>query len=119
MRNGGLHHLVAAQCRRSAAAIAVRHGNARQTYAELDARASAIAGALRGAGAGPGRLVAVCIERGLDLPAALLGVLKTGAAYVPLDPAFPARRIGAMLDDSRAVAVLTSRDVTLAPSPAA
>jgi amino acid adenylation domain-containing protein len=108
-----LHDLIAAQAERTPDAIAVRFGDQAQTYAQLETRATAIAAALRTAGAGSGRFVAVCIQRSLDLPAALLGVLKTGAAYIPLDPAFPAQRIETILDDSGAVAILASRGVAL------
>src|SRR5690242_5890643 len=107
----GLHHRVAAQCALSPDAIAVRHGDSAQTYAELAVRAGAVADVARAAGARPGAFVAVCVERGIDLPATLLGVLATGAAYVPLDPAFPASRVAAILEDSGAVALISSRGI--------
>lgn len=81
------------------------------TYRQLDERANRIAHRLTGLGVRPGGLVAVCAERSLDLVAALLGVLKTGAAYVPLDPGYPADRLAFMLADSGAPVVLTQQDL--------
>ncbi|MER5216262.1 amino acid adenylation domain-containing protein [Streptomyces sp. NPDC002838] len=78
------------------------------SYAELDARANRIARALRDEGVAPGDRVAVLLERGPHTLPALLGVLKSGAAYVPVDPGYPAERIAFLLQDSRARAVLTA-----------
>ncbi|MDX6742791.1 non-ribosomal peptide synthetase [Actinocorallia sp. A-T 12471] len=69
------------------------------TYAELDAAADALARFLRARGAGPGELVALALPRSADLITAILAVGKTGAAYVPLDPAYPTDRLSYMLDD--------------------
>jgi len=77
------------------------------TYRALNERANRIAHRLLALGAGPGKTVAVFLERSLDLPAALLGVLKTGAAYIPLDPAYPKARISGVLEDARPFAILT------------
>jgi amino acid adenylation domain-containing protein len=76
------------------------------TYAHLEQRVAAVASRLRAAGARPGTIVGVCMPRTVDLPVVLLGVLESGAAYVPLDPAYPADRIRFMLDDSRASLVV-------------
>ncbi|HZP11302.1 MAG TPA: amino acid adenylation domain-containing protein [Nevskiaceae bacterium] len=108
-----VHQHIFELARRQPQSPAVRFADRTQTYEELASRAQAIANALREAGAGRGRCVAVCMERGLDMPAALLGVLSTGAAYLPIDPAFPSERIDAILEDAKAVAVLTSRDVAI------
>ncbi|WP_329100841.1 amino acid adenylation domain-containing protein [Micromonospora sp. NBC_01699] len=78
------------------------------TYGQLDARANQVARGLRADGVGVGDRVAVLVERGPDLLAALLGILKAGAAYVPVDPGYPAERIRFLLDDSRPAAVLVS-----------
>ncbi len=92
---------------RSPDTIAVAGNTTRLSYRELDERANRIANHLRRIGAGPGTFVALCLERSPQLPVALLAILKTGAAYVSLDPAYPAARLGFMIDDSRPVAVLT------------
>ncbi|MFG1810658.1 amino acid adenylation domain-containing protein [Streptomyces sp. NPDC049040] len=104
-----LHGLVGDQVRRTPDATAVVFGGGTLSYAELDARANRVAHRLIAEGVGPGSLVAVCAERSLDLPVALLGTLKTGAAYVPLDPEYPAERLEFMLADAAAQVVLTQR----------
>jgi amino acid adenylation domain-containing protein len=88
--------------------VAVMAGETAITYGELQRRANQIASALRARGAGPEKLVAIFQERGIDLVAAILGVAKSGAAYVPLDPVYPKGRIEAILEDARPVAILTS-----------
>ncbi|MFF2044407.1 amino acid adenylation domain-containing protein [Kitasatospora sp. NPDC058170] len=85
------------------------------TYAELDARANQVARALRAAGVGPDDRVAVLLERSPQLLCALLGVLKSGGAYVPVDPGYPQERIAFLLADSRAKAVLVDRSSVGAP----
>jgi amino acid adenylation domain-containing protein len=82
------------------------------TYAELDHRTTKLANALRARGAGPGGVVAVLSGRSAELVVAVLGVLKTGAAYLPLDPAQPAARRAAMLEDARPVLVLSDGSVS-------
>jgi non-ribosomal peptide synthetase component F len=79
--------------------VAVRAGIDGLTYAELNHRANALASTLIQAGAGRGSLVPVCLHRSTNLLTALLAVLKTGAAYVPLDPIYPAQRIASILED--------------------
>jgi amino acid adenylation domain-containing protein len=109
-REACIHDLVRLQAERTPDAVAVVFGERRLTYAELDARAESVAGRLRAAGAGPGTLVAVCIERSLDMMVGLLAVLKAGAGYVPLDPGHPARRLAFMIEDSGATILLTQAD---------
>ncbi|HYN84384.1 MAG TPA: MupA/Atu3671 family FMN-dependent luciferase-like monooxygenase, partial [Pyrinomonadaceae bacterium] len=77
------------------------------TYGELNRRANRLAARLRAEGAGPGALVAVYVERSAEMVVALLAVLKAGAAYVPLDPAYPRERLSFMLEDSGARVVVT------------
>lgn len=80
------------------------------SYAELNARANRLARHLSALGAGPGGLIAVCMGRSADLLVALLAVQKAGAAYVPLDPGFPAERIAYMIEDSTASILLADDD---------
>ncbi|MEQ1513138.1 MAG: amino acid adenylation domain-containing protein [Lysobacteraceae bacterium] len=102
-----IHALFEAQVSRSPQAIAVVQGETRLTYAELDAQADAVAARLRAHGCGPGTMVGLFLDRTPRMLAALLGTLKSGAAYVPLDPSYPADRIGFMLEDSAAPVVIT------------
>ncbi|MEU1752627.1 amino acid adenylation domain-containing protein [Micromonospora matsumotoense] len=94
--------LVTAQVRARPDAVALECGESRLTYGELDARANQLAWALREHGAGPETPVAVCMDRGIDAVVALLGILKAGACYLPLDPKYPDGRIEYLLDDSGA-----------------
>ncbi|HEV7517050.1 MAG TPA: AMP-binding protein, partial [Thermoanaerobaculia bacterium] len=91
-------------------AVAVESGEARLTYAGLDAASSRLAGHLRGLGVGREAVVGVCRERSLDLIVSLLAIWKAGAAYLPLDPAWPAERRAFMVADSGARVVLTALD---------
>jgi amino acid adenylation domain-containing protein len=96
-----LHELFAEQAARRPDAIAVESVAGRLTYAELDRRSSQLAHELIAAGAGAGRLVGICMERSHELVIALLAALKTGAAYVPIDPGYPPQRQEFMLNDAR------------------
>ncbi|MFI8365485.1 amino acid adenylation domain-containing protein [Streptomyces sp. NPDC085612] len=80
------------------------------TYAELDRLADTVAGRLATRGIRPGDRVAVCLERSPLLAATLLGILRTGAAYVPLDPAYPARRLRHCIADAGAAALVCAKD---------
>ncbi|MFI7602457.1 amino acid adenylation domain-containing protein [Actinoplanes sp. NPDC049681] len=82
------------------AAVALTDGAARMTYGELDALTDRAAAALRTAGVRTGDRVGVCLDRGIDLPVALLAVLKAGAAYVPLDPGYPEARLSFLVQDA-------------------
>lgn len=88
--------------------IAVTDGTTTSTYAELSRRAEPVAARLIRAGAGPGALVAVALERTTQWPVALLAVLRSGAAYLPIDPRWPRRRTEAVLAEARPALVLTS-----------
>ncbi|WP_369214218.1 non-ribosomal peptide synthetase [Streptomyces flavofungini] len=102
-----LHDLIAEQAARTPDAPAVVFGGREISYADLDGRANRLAHWLRSRGAGPETTVAVCAERSVELVVALLGVLKSGAAYVPVDPGHPAGRRAFMLDDAAPGIVLT------------
>ncbi|HBL31774.1 MAG TPA: non-ribosomal peptide synthetase, partial [Acidobacteria bacterium] len=110
--------LLAAQCERTPEAPAVvgLHGET-LSYRELRGQALRLAGHLRRRGIGRGDRVAFSLDRGLELPVALLGILEAGAAYVPLDPAWPAERLRWMLEDAGAAVVLEEKDVKVAKDP--
>jgi amino acid adenylation domain-containing protein len=102
-----LHRLVEQQARRSPDAEAVRCGGRSLSYQELDRRATALARRLRALGVGPDVPVGVFLERCLDLTVALLGVLKAGGCYVPLDPGYPPERLALLLADVAPAVLLT------------
>ncbi|HEV7590204.1 MAG TPA: amino acid adenylation domain-containing protein, partial [Longimicrobium sp.] len=103
-----LHYLFERQARVRPDAVAIAFGSSGSVgYAVLNARANRIAHRLRRLGARPEARVGVCMRRTPDMVAALLGILKSGAAYVPLDPAHPPARLEAVLRAARATAVLT------------
>ncbi|WP_164021375.1 non-ribosomal peptide synthetase [Pyxidicoccus trucidator] len=108
-RELSLHALIEAQVARTPDAEALRFEGETLTYAQLDARANQLAWHLRSLGVGPESLVGVCLERSLEMVVALLGVLKSGAAYVPMDPAYPRERLAWMLEDTAAPVLLTSQ----------
>ncbi|HEU4451768.1 MAG TPA: amino acid adenylation domain-containing protein, partial [Longimicrobium sp.] len=101
----------ARQAARTPDGVAVTCRGDALTYAALDARASRLARRLAREGAGPETRVALLLERSVDLVVALLAVLKTGAAYVPIDPAYPAERAAYMLDNSGARLVVTQESL--------
>jgi amino acid adenylation domain-containing protein len=107
-----VHEMFRAQAARTPDAVALVWRGERLTYAELERRANRISHALRRRGAGPEVRVGICLPRMLDLVPAMLGVLGAGAAYVPLDPAYPRERLGYMLEDAGVTLVIT--DSTLA-----
>ncbi|MEO5814769.1 MAG: amino acid adenylation domain-containing protein [Gemmatimonadaceae bacterium] len=104
-----MHSLVAGQAERTPDAVALIHESGDITYAEMDQRANRVAAALRAIGVSAEVRVGVCLPRTPDLVIALLGVLKAGGTYVPLDPAYPADRNAFMLEDSGAIAVITEQ----------
>src|SRR6185369_16288426 len=102
-----VYELFAAQMQRTPEAVAVVFGNEELTYAGLDTRAGRLARRLRRLGVGPDVPVGLLVERSLDMVVGMLGVLRAGAAYVPLDPAYPTQRLAFMLDDAGAPVLLT------------
>ncbi|HET6211301.1 MAG TPA: amino acid adenylation domain-containing protein [Micromonosporaceae bacterium] len=104
-----LPQLLAEQARRTPSAVAVVAGRTRLTYRELDRAANRVAARLHRAGIARGAVVAVCAQRSVELVTGLLGILKAGAAYLPLDPDYPAERLGYMLADAGAAALLARR----------
>ncbi|MDB4952371.1 MAG: pcbAB [Gemmatimonadetes bacterium] len=102
-----IHELFEQQVERAPDAEAIVFGNERWSYGELNARANRLAHHLRALGVGPEVRVGICVERGPEMVAAVLAVLKAGAAYVPLDPSYPADRLRYMLADSAPAVVLT------------
>jgi amino acid adenylation domain-containing protein/FkbH-like protein len=108
-REATLAQLFEAQVRRSPGVIALIDGSERISYAELNARANQIAHRLRLLGVAPGKLVGICAKRSWRMLAGILGVLKVGAAYVPLDPAYPKDRLAFILDDTKAPVLLTEQ----------
>ena len=99
--------IIARQAGRSPDAVAVTSGDESLTYRDLDARASRVATALRARGAGRGTFVGLALPRSARLVVALLGILKSGAAYVPIDPRWLSGRLCAIIADAELALVLT------------
>lgn len=96
------------QAEKTPDATALEAGGVVLTYGALKARSEQLAGALVDRGAGPGMVVGLCMERSAEMIVALMAILKTGAAYLPLDPDYPADRIAFMIEDSAAALVVAS-----------
>lgn len=101
----------AAQARETPASIAISMGDRSLTYSELDAQSSSLAAALQSRGVGSSDVVAVFLERSPEMVIGLIGILKAGAAYLPLDPALPAQRIEFLLADAEVPLILTQREL--------
>jgi amino acid adenylation domain-containing protein/non-ribosomal peptide synthase protein (TIGR01720 family) len=104
-----IHQLFEAQVDRTPEAVAVVFENQQLTYGELNRRANQVAHHLRSLGVSPDDLVGICVERSLELVVGLLGILKAGAAYVPLDPGYPIERLAFMLEDALVPVLLTQQ----------
>jgi amino acid adenylation domain-containing protein len=119
-RDKCLHQLFEEQVERTPDAVAVVFKKNSLTYRELNNQANRLANHLRGLGVGPESLVALCLERSLEMIVAILGTLKAGGAYVPIDPAYPADRVAFMLADANAPVLLTQEALRkkLPPTPA-
>ena len=103
--------LFAAQVARAPEAVAVTFEGRSMTYRELDEASNRLAHLLVARGAGPGRCVALLFSRSAEAIVAIAAVLKTGAAYLPIDPALPTSRIGFMLGDAAPIAAVTTADL--------
>jgi amino acid adenylation domain-containing protein len=106
-----VHEVVSSQVERTPDAVAVQVGDITLTYRQLDDRAAVIAAGLVQAGAGPGTVVALLLDRTPDVAAAILGALKSGAAFLPLDPRQPGARNAFCINDVGATIVLTDREL--------
>jgi amino acid adenylation domain-containing protein len=112
-----VHVLIARQARQAPDGLAVLGGNRTMTYGALDAASSCLAQRLAAMGAKPGAFVGLFVDRSPDLIVAMLGILRAGAAYVPLDPAYPDERVASIIADAAPAVVVTTS--TLAPRLAA
>ncbi|KAF9279757.1 hypothetical protein BGZ68_007715, partial [Mortierella alpina] len=101
-----LHHLFERQVERTPNAIAVVHENKSLTYSELNARANCLAHRLTEQGVQPDKLVAICVARSLEMIIGILAVLKSGSAYVPLDPIYASQRLSDILEDAAPVCLI-------------
>lgn len=104
-----IHELFEQQVARAPDAMAVTFGERHLTYGELNARANQLAHRLRAMGVGRDEPVCVCLERSPEFVVALLAILKSGAAYVPLDSSYPAQRIAFIVEDTQARLLLTQQ----------
>jgi amino acid adenylation domain-containing protein len=106
-----IHHLFEQQVQYNPEAIAVVFQTRQLTYQELNAQANQLAHHLRSIGVKAETLVGICIERSIDMLVGLLGILKAGGVYMPLDPAYPAERLAFMLEDSQAAVIVTQQSL--------
>jgi len=108
-KGASLHELFEAQVESTPKAVALVFEGRRLTYEELNCRANKLAHHLRSRGVGPDVLVGISVERSVDMVVGLLAILKAGAAYVPLDPAYPQQRLAFVLEDARITVLLTQQ----------
>ncbi|WP_193199909.1 non-ribosomal peptide synthetase/type I polyketide synthase [Nostoc sp. MG11] len=106
-----IHQLFAEQVEQEPNAVAVIFGDEQLTYQELNIRANKIARHLQSLGVGSEMLVGICVERSLEMVAGLLGILKAGAAYLPLDIGYPQERLALMLEDAQVSVLLTQQSL--------
>ncbi|MCL6589239.1 MAG: amino acid adenylation domain-containing protein [Firmicutes bacterium] len=113
-RERGVHQLFEDQAAKTPEAVAVIFEERRLTYRELNQRANQLARFLQKQGVGPGSVVGLYLDYSLELMVGVMGVLKAGAAYLPLDPAYPEKRLALMLADSGAALLLTQQSLAAA-----
>jgi len=106
-----IHHLFELQAAQFPDRIALKNGERFLTYGEVNSQANRLARRLQRFGAGPDKLVGIYLDRSLEMVVGLLGILKTGAAYVPLDPTYPKERLEFMITDANLVALLTEESL--------
>jgi amino acid adenylation domain-containing protein len=109
-----IHNLFERQVRHTPDTIAVVFDDQQLTFAELSTRSDSLAHYLRSIGVKPGLIVAICMERSIEMAVGLLGILKAGGAYLPLDPNYPEQRLSFMLEESQGTILLSQRH--LAPN---
>ena len=114
-----VHELFEQQVEKTPGALAAECGGERLTYGELNDQANRLAHYLTGLGVGPEVRVGICLERGTSFLVGILGILKTGGAYLPLDPSFPAELLETMLSDAQVSIVLTQESMRNVISSAA
>src|SRR5579864_5300295 len=107
-----LHELFEARANEAPGRIALCSGSEQITYGDLNHRADQLARRLVAMGAGPDALIGLCLERKIEMIVGMLGILKAGAAYVPIDPAYPAKRIEFLCADSGA-GIIVAESATL------
>jgi len=110
-KTSSIHQLFEEQVARHGNKTAVESAGRKLTYAELNRMADRLAAQLRERGVKRGDLVGVCLERSVEMVAGVLGILKSGAAYVPMDPAFPTERLGYMVEDAHMPVIVTQESL--------
>ena len=111
-----LHELVSLQAVATPDRIAVICDSEQLTFAELDARSNQLANHLVALGVGSEQLVAIAVERSAEMLVGLLGIMKAGGVYVPVDPAYPVERVSFMLENSEAQVVVTQERLVSGPA---
>ncbi|MEQ9548564.1 MAG: amino acid adenylation domain-containing protein [Coleofasciculus sp. G3-WIS-01] len=104
-----IHHWFEEQVQQTPDAVAIAFANEQLTYQQLNARSNQVADYLHSLGVGADMLVGICMERSLDIVVGILGILKAGAAYLPLDPAYPQQRLAFMVQDAQPSVLLTQQ----------